>query len=289
MSSSNLLKEGTVSFLPYDVHRAGGFSCEKPREKAEFSLLAPYLAGTEAAGTGHVGKGLSPSGGARIQASPVTDASCENAGTMAEVERLRKEASRLLDEARKKGAEIEREAYDHGFAQGRKDGEELGRRQYEAWGGRIEKVLETIRMRGEELAVRYEAEIVRMILAVSKAVLHRELSLTSPEVVLDAFREALTVVMEGSPVIIRLNPRDADLVSEAMKVDEGLRRGHAVTIEADPSLEAGGCFLETRFGSVDATIEGKWQAVSGAVESILSARLGAAVKPSGGPDAEASS
>jgi flagellar assembly protein FliH len=194
----------------------------------------------------------------------------------ADAETIRREARDFLDATRQKAQEIESDAYNMGFAQGKKDGEELGRRQYEAKGQRLEKVVQVLQEKGKELLRVYEAQMVRLCLEVGKCVVHQEIQ-TRPEIILDCIRAAMGQVMEGSRLNIHLNPKDADLVGEMIETDIQITGNHYVDIIPDNKIDYGGCLIETEFGLVDATAKTKWQAVSDAVGQILSKRAGRAV------------
>ncbi|MEF3169197.1 MAG: hypothetical protein K6360_07720 [Deltaproteobacteria bacterium] len=189
------------------------------------------------------------------------------------LEEALREADRILEEARRKADEIENEAYERGFAQGRKDGEEMGRRQYEARAEHLDRVVEGIRKAGEGLAARYEVEIVRLALTAAKAVVLREISI-DPDVVITAVQAALAEITAGSPVTLHLSPSDADRVRDAMAIKgESAPGGHPITILPDVSVEPGGCFAETPFGSIDATMEGRWRVISDDILRVMAERL----------------
>ncbi len=189
------------------------------------------------------------------------------------LEEASREAGRILEEARRKADEIENEAYERGFAQGRKDGEEMGRRQYEARAERLDRVVEGIRKAGEGLAARYEVEIVRLALTAAKAVVLREISI-DPDAVITAVQAVLAEIAARSPVTLHLSPSDADRVRDAMAINgESSPGGHPVTVLPDVSVEPGGCFAETPFGSIDATMEGRWRVISDDILRVMAERL----------------
>jgi flagellar assembly protein FliH len=193
----------------------------------------------------------------------------------ADAEAIRRAARDFLKATRQKAQEIESIAYDEGFAQGKKDGEELGRRQYEAKGQRLEKTVQALQEKGRELLGVYEAQMVQLCLEVAKCVVHQEIQ-TRPETVLECIRAAMGHVIEGSRMSVHLNPKDADLVGEMIETDIRITGNHAVDIIPDNKIDHGGCLIETEFGLVDATAKTKWQTVSDAIGEILDKRGGRA-------------
>lgn len=193
----------------------------------------------------------------------------------ADAEAVRREARAFLEASRQKAEEIESIAYNEGFAQGKKDGEELGRRQYEAKGQRLEKIVQALQGRGRELLDIYERQMVQLCLEVAKCVVHQEIQ-TRPEIVLDCIRAAMGHVIEGSRLSVHLNPKDAELVGEMIETDIQIAGNHPVDIIPDNKIDHGGCLIETEFGLVDATAKTKWQTVSDAIDEILNKRAGCA-------------
>ena len=164
-----------------------------------------------------------------------------------------------------------------GFDQGKKDGEELGRRQYEATAQRLGRIIERMQTQGNDLLSMYEAQMVRLVLEVSRRIVHHEIQ-TAPETVLRCIRAAMEKVVEGSHLCIHLNPRDAEIVEEKVKIEFTAPGHHPVDIKPDMKVERGGCLIETEFGFVDASLSSKWQVVTPELERILTERTGLDLK-----------
>jgi len=191
----------------------------------------------------------------------------------AEAERIRSEAEEILTSARKRAEEIESRAYDQGFSQGRKDGEELGRKQYEAMAQRLKYVIEALEKQGNTIFAKYEAQIVQLTIEAAKHIVGREIKI-DPSIVLECLKSAMDQVVEGSHLRIHLHPKDVELVSEFIRREQKVPGNHPIDLIPDTTIERGGCFIETEFGLVDATMESKWQAVSDAMKKILEERTG---------------
>lgn len=181
---------------------------------------------------------------------------------------LKKEAEAILENARKIAAKIEAEAYDQGYAQGRKDGEAFGRKQYETRCSRLKDVINAIQLQGDAIVSRYEQQLVRLCMEISRHIVHHEIEIM-PETIILSIKEAMKQVVEGSQLNIRLNPRDVELVNDFVEKEIRVTGGHPVNITPDSRISAGGCIIETDFGLIDATVDGKWQAVSDAIKKVL--------------------
>ncbi len=185
-----------------------------------------------------------------------------------DAEELKKEAQRLLAESRKRAQEIESEAYEKGFSQGKKDGEEFGRKQFEAMTNRLKRLISTLQDQGSRIAEKYESQIINLCVLIASRVIKHEIE-TNPEVILSVVKEALSHVVEGTSLILHLNPIDAELIEEKFK-DELTGPGkHKININSDPKIERGGCLLETEFGLIDATTKTRLDAIVSSIDDIL--------------------
>ncbi len=275
---SKIIKAGGCSFLPLNGTDQRGEN--NPDEIKEFNSLSALVDIPPDAGDSRVGgddiadesdSGMDHLALIRKEAEAILSKA------RAEAESLKAEARETLAEARQKSAEIESEAYAQGFEQGKKDGEELGRRQYQATAQRLNGIIEKIQTQGSALFNEYEAQLVQLTLEVARKIVHHEIK-TDPQTVVRCVRAAMEKVVEGSHLCIHLNPRDAELVGKEIEVDLNAPGRHPVEIKPDTKVEQGGCLIETEFGFVDATLGSKWQAVTQTLGQILSERTGRGLK-----------
>ncbi len=191
-----------------------------------------------------------------------------------QAEQIRSEAEEELRNAQRQGEEIESLAYSIGYDQGKKDGEEIGRKQYQAVAMRLEKLLESINEGAEALLPQYESQMVEVAMEAARQIIDREIEL-SPEIVLDSIRAAMGLIVEGSAVHLHLNPADIDALEEKIREQFVMAGRHGLDIVNDPRVERGGCLIETEYGLIDATVRAKWQAVSDTIKRIMAERTGA--------------
>jgi len=205
------------------------------------------------------------------QSDPHTDASAalpDPAEVLAEIERLR-EAARARGHA---------EGYAAGHAQGLETGLAEGRAQGLSEGkkaghaeGRAEG-LEAIRLEAEKIqqltsacaqAIDHIEEetgeaLVNLAVSIARQVLRNTLK-AEPERILDVIREILQVDGSHQGILkLRVNPADLELV------DQYLQQEGSVThwrLQADMSIDRGGCVAETALGNIDATLQTRWQRV----------------------------
>ncbi|MEZ0328875.1 MAG: FliH/SctL family protein [Dissulfuribacterales bacterium] len=179
---------------------------------------------------------------------------------------------KLIADARVRAAALEREAYEKGFEQGKKDGEALGRKAYEMQAERFGAVIDAMRHKGEELLTSYEPVLIELVLNISKALVRHELN-TTPELVHACLERGLAMAVKGMPVRVHLHSKDLELIQRAEMPLSKEAAGHSLEFLADASVERGGCLLETDMGVIDATMATQWRTVSQAILDILRERM----------------
>ena len=169
---------------------------------------------------------------------------------------------KALRQVREKSVFLEKEAYEKGFAQGEKDGLAFGQKRIEAVIHQFENVLTEIDRQRKELDRAYEREMLQIVLSLSKKILHYELTLQE-QTISATLQEAFQYVVDRRKVIVHLNPIDYQYLQTH---PEGspfpLDDKTGIQVVEDSSITRGGCFLETSFGEVDATIESQFDEIA---------------------------
>jgi flagellar assembly protein FliH len=157
-------------------------------------------------------------------------------------------------------AQIEKLAFESGFRQGEKAGQEIAERQVESVMRRYaETVLEVGRLK-PTLYSQVEREVVRLALEVAKKVVHREIH-ADQEIIQTLVRVALGHVAEKSAVTVRLHPVDYNYLLEHRAELSNVSDGRGIVLLADKSIERGGCLIQTECGDIDARIEEEFREI----------------------------
>jgi len=156
---------------------------------------------------------------------------------------------------------IEQEAYEKSFAQGEKDGFEFGEKKAIKVIENIENLFNEMVSLKHDVLRQYEKEIIDLIFAVAEKIVNHEVR-SSESVIKNAIFEALELVVEKSKVVFNVNPDDYDYVEklrpELFNQNKGLK---SIVVTSDPGVSRGGCYLETPYGNIDATIESKLEKI----------------------------
>jgi flagellar assembly protein FliH len=170
------------------------------------------------------------------------------------VENARREAQQVLAQADERAAEIERAAYDKGFEEGVEAGKAVGEEQAAEM---IKQVLAIVDQATElhDIMLRdAESEMVALCLEIARKITQAELR-TNPDVVKGVVSAAVKKI-NGSPrVTIKVSPNQVETLREHWNAAFGPDyREKEWIVEGDPNVGAGGCVLETKYGSIDARI-----------------------------------
>lgn len=199
--------------------------------------------------------------------------------TAGEIQEIREAAYQDgLTEGKKEGYDAGhkeglKKAHEEGFAAGETEGRESGaekgleetRKDVEARLERLEELmgelLDPIQRHEDEL----ETALVNLTTVLSRAVLHRELTLDSSQISAVVKQALKSLPSTSENVRIHIHPDDHQWVSE---VAERYEAGASVV--EDAAIMRGGCKLETRHSLVDFTVEKRFQK---AVQDMLSQEL----------------
>lgn len=184
----------------------------------------------------------------------------------------RKEIEDILREAQEKASVLEREAYEKGFAQGEKDGVELGQRKALKLLENIENLLRSMDSLRQEILPHYEREIVELVFVIAQKVIHRNIR-SDDAAIEGTVLSALKLAAEKSKATLRVNPEDFDYVEELRpEFFAAVKELKALTVTSDPSITRGGCLLESPYGDVDARVETQLDKIHQCLEQAFAER-----------------
>ena len=174
-----------------------------------------------------------------------------------------------IKDAQGKAALLEQEAYEKGFAQGERDGLELGEKKAAKFVEKIENLfMESIPLK-DEIIKQHEKEILDLIFAVAGKIVHHQIEFDK-STVKDTIISALKLSVQKSKIVIRVNPKDYDFV-EKLRPDlfTKFNEVKSIIISSDQSISRGGCFLETPGGDVDARVEAQLEKIRQSLEENM--------------------
>jgi flagellar assembly protein FliH len=151
-------------------------------------------------------------------------------------------------------ARLEREAYEKGFEQGQKDGLDLEKSKLEEMGKQYEALLLELRDLKIKIFNESEGEMLRIIELMLRKIIGEETK-TNNAVIRHCITSAVKFLTDKRKVRIIINPDDMEEVKKMLPDLARLTKGGNFQLMEDPSIGKGGCFLETGFGRINATID----------------------------------
>ena len=181
------------------------------------------------------------------------------------VAQAQQEAEKIIGAANEKAREIEeegrsiqeaakKEAEENGRQAGHEAGYASGKAEVERLIERTQQVLERAQDKRSQILAETEQQIVDMVLLITRKVV-KVISESQRNVVVSNVIQALRKVRAKGNVIIRVNIADLKLTTEHTKdFIRILEDPKSIQVMEDPTVDPGGCIIETDFGEIDARI-----------------------------------
>jgi flagellar assembly protein FliH len=143
-----------------------------------------------------------------------------------------------------------RERYEAGVARGRSEGSAELAQATEL----LRSYAELLQAEKRELAARAEQSALELAFVLARKIVGDELQ-ARPEAVADVARMALQQILSCDEIRLRVNPDDLAYVRAVQSdLESKLGEGARLEMRADPSVERGGCVIDTEQGNLDARI-----------------------------------
>lgn len=149
--------------------------------------------------------------------------------------------------------QVRQEAYEEGFAQGRRDAEQAALAQWQPLMDSAQAAIAQLKDDYQRHLQEAEPQLVSLALMVAAKILRKEAS--RPEVAQAVLREALNRLSGEAPARIRVNPFDHPRLSAPQGAE----------LIADPAVGAGGVIIETPQGKVDARFATQFREIARAL------------------------
>jgi flagellar biosynthesis/type III secretory pathway protein FliH len=137
----------------------------------------------------------------------------------------------------------------------------------------LQSAVDAMTAQEAHLATQAEKAVVTLSLAIAEKVIPQAIS-ELPEALLTVVNQALSKVLAGTRLNLRVNPEDLERLKASQNTlalpDIDPAR---LTLSPDPGIGPGGCIVETDFGDIDARIEHQLQLIAGLFQQQLTKQL----------------
>lgn len=110
----------------------------------------------------------------------------------------------------RRSEELEREAYEKGFATGEQAGLEMGRQKAAVLLDRLEKIIAELTAVRQQVVAELEPQLMELAQVIARKIVLEELSLR-PELMVGIVKDALRRIEKSGTITIRINPRLQEL------------------------------------------------------------------------------
>lgn len=160
-----------------------------------------------------------------------------------------------LREAERRAQEIEKNAYEKGYAQGQKDGFEYGIKSASVVKEQLQALLNAMSLLPEQIHRDYRDWFVSASLAMAKKIVLQEIA-ADPGTLVRMIEDLLMEAQADQNMVIFISRKDHEL----LKKHEGFEawmagKSGSVSVKSDPGLKVGSCRLESSVQFLDASVE----------------------------------
>lgn len=162
--------------------------------------------------------------------------------------------NRLL-EAERQAQETEKLGYENGYAQGRKDGFEYGRKSARIVQEQLENVLLQLGTLPSKAFRDYRDWFIQSALSMARCIVQSELK-ANPDGLFSLVTSLLQEAEAHHTLTLYLNPGDLDLLRKKTPLESWMQQfSPDFSLKTDTGLTPGGCRLESDLQLMDATLE----------------------------------
>lgn len=175
------------------------------------------------------------------------------------LDKVREDAARIVLAAQQEAVTIRKTAEAEGLEAGKRMAEQMVTQQLAkhlaTLTPALREAVQQLQFAKQAWLAHWEKAGVRVAAAIAGRVVRRELS-RQPEITIGLVREALELAAGNSVIRIHLHPADcASLQPQVQMLIQEIAGLAAAEVVADPQVAAGGCRVETRFGTIDQQFE----------------------------------
>jgi len=179
-----------------------------------------------------------------------------------------KEADQIIKIATEEAARKENDAYKKGYDEGREEGFTTGKDEVDRLITRLNIILSSAIKKRNEIIEEAESQIIDIVITIARKVV-KSITESQKRVVYDNISEALKKLKGRAEVTIRVNSEDLQMTTkhkkEFIQMVEGIEQ---VRILEDNTVDKGGCYISTDFGSIDARISTQLSEIEEQIKKI---------------------
>lgn len=116
-----------------------------------------------------------------------------------------------------------------------------------------------------------ESNIIELALLVAEKVIHKSVA-ADPTLIQTVMSDTFDKISGSDRIIFKVNPDDVEIVDAFQPTIQSRLVGvEKITIQSDPTIERGGCIIETDLGFIDVTIQEKLNLITQTFDKLNTA------------------
>jgi len=189
------------------------------------------------------------------------------------LEEAQKQAEIILAQAVHDGEQIKEDAYQQSSMQGLEEGRKKAKEESSIYLEQAKMTLEKACQEKDSMLASLEQEFIELSLAIARKIIKKEVELGT-DVIQQIVETAIKKATHREKVIIRVNAVDLEVLEKERMVLREKSASQDLIILPDPTVEAGGCVLETDLGTVDARIDTQFNEIKEVLFKVAKAKEG---------------
>ncbi len=182
--------------------------------------------------------------------------------------------SRLEEEEKQRLADLEsarKEGYDHGLTDGKNVTKAMlldEMEQHLQWVKNFDTIMSSqLLQEFQDAYEEMEKTAISLAVIIAEKILQREIKENAGEVILTSAINAIRMLDGAKSITLRLHPTNVEALEKAKStlVDATKVRPELITIIADPSIQEGGCVVDTALGTIDAQVKTQLDSIANAL------------------------
>lgn len=171
------------------------------------------------------------------------------------IEEANAEAKNIVEDAQNQAEQLQLSAKEDGYKEGFEAGYSDSRKEAQSFIDEAIEIREFLDNRKCDIYREAEEQIIKLIIDISKKVIGDEIT-QNKEAMLSLVNQALQKCAFRKKLVLKVSPEDHSFILEnkdrVCKLVEGISD---IEIEADMSLEAGSCIVETPSGEINSSVD----------------------------------
>ena len=151
------------------------------------------------------------------------------------------------------------QAYQNGFVQGEATGLQRGQSEARRVEAQLSNVISELVGYRQRLFEQSKTRLLELALTIANKITEAR-AVTEKETVLDTITRCIAEILDKTRIKVKVSPGELEFVKThfdaLVKSNEAIA---AAVVESDPRVSAGGCIIETDYGSADARLESQMQ------------------------------